>query len=218
MSARLLRGGIAGTAMLFATCAAALGTHAALEWTQAIGVLPGDYGRHAHGLLAPVALGALTIGAAALFLYAAHLAGLGTRSLPSLARQFHASLDWRAATTIAAGAALLLVAMESSEQLACGRFDGFLSAFSGVPAAGIGLIAALSAATVCALRAFCRWLACAHATLVFAIQFLRRVHPIAAATGRIRSWLKPVLSRYAVDAAHAFGMRAPPFSRSTTLS
>jgi hypothetical protein len=191
----------------------ALATHTFLGYGQAAGLLHGDYGLHAHGSIDAIGLGSLAAAMWAIFLYAVHLAGLGARSLPSLARAFRAHLGWRTVAVIGLTASLLLFGMETGEQLAAGRFDGALSAFGDIPALGFGLIVLFSAAGAALLRALCDWLIDAHTQIVSLISFLLPNH---TAPGLLRARFKGELLasvRYACDASQVNGERAPPAFR-----
>jgi hypothetical protein len=146
----------------------------------------------------------------AILLYIVHLAGLGTRSLPSLARALRAHCGWQTVTVIGLIASLLLFGMETGEQLAAGRIDGALSAFGDIPALGFGLIALFSAAGTALLRALCDWLIDAHTRIVSLISFLLTDRTSA---GPLRARFKGELLaavRYVCDASQANGKRAPP--------
>ena len=196
--------------VLQVTSTVALATHTFLGYAQASGLLHGDYGYHTHGSLVPVGLGSLAAAMCATFLYAVHLAGLGTRSLPSLARALRAHLGWQTVTVIALIAALLLFGMETGEQLAGGRFDGALSAFGDIPALGLVLIILLSAAGNALLRALCDWLIHAHTRIVSLISFLLADRTAAGPLqARFNGELLAAI-RYACDASQANGKRAPP--------
>lgn len=195
------------------TSTVALAAHMCLAYAQAGGLLHGDYGRHAHGSLVSIGLSSLMAAMCAISLYLVHLVGLGTRSLPSLARALRARLGWQTVTVIGLTASLLLFGMEAGEQLAAGRFDGALSAFGGIPALGFGLIALFSAAGAALLRALCDWLINAHAHIVSLISFLLPDH---TAPGLLRARFKGELVgsvRYACDVSQANGKRAPPVFR-----
>jgi hypothetical protein len=204
---------VAVAGVLQVTLTVALVTHTALGYAQAGGLLHGDYGRHAHGSIVSIGLGSLLAAMCAIFLYAVHLAGLGTRSLPSLARAFRARLGWQTVTVIGLVASLLLFGMETGEQLAAGRFDGSLSAFGDIPVLGFGLIALFSAAGTALLRAVCNWLMDAHTRIVSLISFL---FTDRTAAGPLRARFNGELLaavRYVCDASQANGKRAPPAFR-----
>ncbi len=204
---------VALAGFLLATCAVTLAAHTALALVQSSGLIPGDYGRHVHGLLVPLSLAGLTAGLATLVLYAIHLVGLDTRSLPPIAASLRERLGWQAVALTGLAACLLLVGMESAEQLAAHHFDGFLSAFSGVPVFGLGVIALFSVAANAVLRAVCTWLADAHARIVLTISFLLRCAntPLACVSHSRRPSLATVC--YAADSSHVYGKRAPPNPR-----
>jgi hypothetical protein len=201
--------GLAG--FLLATCAVTLATHTVLAWAQSFGLIPGDYGQHVHGLLGPLILSGLTAGLASLVLYGAHL--VDARSLPPLASTLRKRLGWQAVALTSLAACLLLVGMESAEQLVAHHFDGFLSAFSGVPAFGLGLIVLLSVVADAVLRAVCTWLADAHIRIVLAISFLLRPGstPLAGVVQSRQPCFAAVC--YASDSSHVYGKRAPPIPR-----
>ncbi len=191
----------------------ALATHTFLGYAQFAGVLGGDYSSHAHGSLVSIVIGGLTAAACAILLYVLHLAGLGTRSLPSLARTLRARLGWQTVIVIGLIAALLLIGMETVEQLAAGRFDGGLSAFSDAPALGLALVVVLSAAGTALLRALCGWLIDAHTRIVLIIRLLLRDRADARPLGgRFQGELLAAVG-YACDASQANGKRAPPAFR-----
>lgn len=210
MQARSLYRWVAVAGVLQVTATVALAAHVLLGWAQAGGLLHGDYSQHAHGSLVLIGLGSLAAAMCAIFLYAVHLAGLGTRSLPSLARALRAHLGWQTVSLIALIAAVLLVGMETGEQLAGGRFDGALSAFGDTPALGLGSIVLLSAAGNALLRALCDWLIHAHTSIVSLISFLlsARIAPAPLHARFNGEFLAAI--RYACDASQANGKRAPP--------
>jgi hypothetical protein len=204
---------VAVTSVLQVALMVALATHTFLGYAQAGGLLHGDYGNHAHGSLVAIGLGSLMAAMCAIFLYLVHLASLGTRSLPSVARTLRAHLGWRTRSIIVLIASLLLFGMEAGEQLAAGRFDGALSAFGDIPVLGLGLIVLFSAAGSALLRALCDWLIDAHACIVSLISFLLRDR---TAAGPLRTRFNGELLasiRYACDASPANGERAPPAFR-----
>jgi hypothetical protein len=204
---------VAAAGFLWATCAVTLAAHTVLAWAQSFGLIPGDYGQHVHGLLGPLSLAGLTAGLATLVLYGAHLAGLDARSLPPLASTLRKRLGWQAVALTSLAACLLLVGMESAEQLAAHHFDGLLSAFSGMPAFGLGLIALLSVVADAVLRAVCTWLADAHVRIVLAISFLLR--PGSSPLAGVAYSRQPCLAAVccASDSSHVYGKRAPPIPR-----
>ena len=211
MSPRNLRLAIAASGIFSIAFATALASHIALGLAQSASLLGGDYGAHRHGGLAPVGLAAATAAAVALFLYAVHLTGAGQTSLPSLAREFHARIDWRTLALSAAAGVLILMGMETSEQLAAGRFDGFLSPFGSTPVVALGVIAFFSAIGTGILRLFCAWLAGAHARIVVALSFLleARSAPPLLPSRRRRHGASDRL-RYACEFSHVRGTRGPP--------
>ena len=213
MQARSLYRWVAVAGVLQVTSTVALATHALLGYAQQAGLLHGDYGGHAHGSLVSIFLGSLMAAMCAVFLYVVHLVGLGTRSLPLLARALRARLGWQTVTVIGLTASLLLFGMEAGEQLAAGRFDGALSAFGDIPALGFGLIALFSAAGAALLRALCGWLIDAHTRIVSVISFLLTdktgPRPLRA---RFNSELLASVG-YACDVSQANGKRAPPVFR-----
>ena len=174
MGARSLYRRLAIAGLFLVTFAVTLATHAALECAQFAGLLRGDYGSHTHASLVPVALGSLTAAICAISLYAAYLANLDKRSLPSLARALRAKLGWQVTVAISLAASVLLFGMEASEQLAAGRLDGLLSAFGAVPAYGLGLIVFFSVAGNAILRALCTRLIAAHTRMVSLMHFFYR--------------------------------------------
>jgi hypothetical protein len=198
---------------LLATCTVTLAAHAALALAQSSGLIPGDYGQHMHGLLAPLSLAGLIAGLAAFVLYGSHLAGLDAHSLPPLASTLRERLGWQTVALTSVAACLLLFGMESAEQLAAHHFDGFLSAFSGVPAFGLGLIALFSLAANAVMRAVCTWLVEAHTRIVLAIAFLLRrcTTPVACAAHLRQPCLATL--RCASVSSRVYGKRAPPNPR-----
>ncbi|HVN69342.1 MAG TPA: hypothetical protein VMU38_06825 [Candidatus Binatia bacterium] len=206
-----LSASIAAAGVLSATLAVALAAHTAIDLGNVAGLLGGDYGSHRHGTIFPLGLAGLTAGLSAAFFYIVHLAGAGLPSLPSLARRFLAHIGWRTVAIVALAASLVLVGMETAEQLVSGRFDGLLSAFGGSPAIGLGLILLLSCAATAGLRALCAWLAEAHARIVLAVACLLRCRDQSAPCARTGA--KSVAlggSRYACDIPQALGDRGPP--------
>ena len=199
--------------MIVAALATALATHALLTWGQVAGVMQGDYGQHGHAAVAPMLVGTVTIGAAVLLSYLVHLAGGNAGVLPTLARRFAGRLGWRSAGAIALLAAVVLVGMETGEQLTAGRFDGLSSAFGNLPVIGLALLALCGAGANVALRAMCQWLARAHDRILRAVTYLLRC------TRDVKPSLAYVLmsseaaGRYARDTARIFGRRAPPVPR-----
>jgi hypothetical protein len=193
------------------TFAVALAAHTAIGIAQSVGLPGGDYASHPHQALFPLGLASLTAGLSAIFLYAVHLAGAGFPSLPSLARSLRTRIGWQSFVAIALGAGLVLVGMESAEQLAAGRYDGLLSAFGGSPGIGLGLILLFSAAGNALLRALCNWFAGAHARITHVLSYLfrRRGGDASPARERSRRTTLPVF-RYACDAPQALGKRGPP--------
>jgi hypothetical protein len=204
---------VARAGFLLATCAVTLVAHTVLALAQSSGLIPGDYGHHVHGLLVPLSLAGATAGLVTLVLYGSHLIGLDARSLPPLASSLRERLGWQAIILTCLAACLLLAGMESVEQLAAHHLDGPLSAFSGVPAFGIGLIALLSIAVNAVLRAVCTWLADAHIRIVLAISFLLRPRgtPVACVAHSRRPCLATVC--YASYSSRVYGKRAPPNPR-----
>lgn len=210
MQARSLYRWVAVAGVLQVTSAVALAAHMFLGYAQAGGLLRGDYGHHTHASLVPIGLGSLTAAMSAMFLYAVHLAGLGTRSLPSLARALRAHLGWQTVTVLALIAALLLFGMEAGEQLAAGRLDGALSAFGDTPALGLALIVLFSAVGNALLRALCDRLIDAHTRIISLISFLLTDRTAAGPLqARFNGELLAAI-RYACDASQANGTRAPP--------
>jgi len=201
----------AGAALI--CCVSALAAHAVLEFGQRSGVLRGDYDSHAHGMVFPVLLGAAAAGISALALYVLHLAGAQPGAIPSIARRSAAHFGWQSATVAAVAAALLLVGMETAEQLAAGRFDGIASAFGNVPVVTLALIACFSFAATAGLRACCRWIAAAHVHIVVAIAALLRADD-ASARIILRS-PRPRVAQGAYDcgASRIYGRRGPPILR-----
>jgi hypothetical protein len=213
VQARSLYRWVAVAGVLQVTLSVAFVTHMCLGYAQAAGLVQGDYSHHAHGSLAPIGLGSLTAATCAIFLYTVHLAGLGTGSLPSLARVLRAHLGWQTVAIIGLLAMLLLFGMETGEQLAAGHLDGALSAFGGVPALGLGLIVLFSAAGNTLLRALYDWLIDAHTHIVSLISFLFSDRTAAGPPqARFRGELLAAV-RYACDASQANGERAPPVFR-----
>ncbi len=213
MRTRSLYRWLATAGVLQVTLTVALATHMFLGYAQAAGLLQGDYDRHAHGSIVAIGLGSLTAAMCAIFLYTVHLAGLGTRSLPSLARDLRAHLGWQTVAVIGLLASLLLFGMETGEQLAADRFDGALSAFGDAPALGLGLIILFSTAGNALLRALCDWLVDAHTHIVSLISFL---FTDRTGAGPLRARFKGELLaavHYACDASQANGKRAPPLFR-----
>ena len=183
------------------------------KYVQTAGLLQGDYGRHAHGSIVAIGLGSLTSATCAIFLYTVHLAGLGRRSLPALARALRAHLGWQTVAVIGFISSLVLFGMETGEQLAAARFDGAFSAFGDAPALGLGLIVSFSAAGTALLQALCGWLIEAHTRIVSLISLL---FVDRAAAGPLRARFKGELLaavHYACDASQANGKRAPPVFR-----
>jgi hypothetical protein len=211
MSARSLYVWVAAAGTLSVTLATALTTHLVLEAAQSASLLGGDYRSHDHGALAPVGLASATVAVLAIVLYVVHLSGLDSRSLPSLARALRARIGWRTVTLCAVCACLVLVGMETAEQFAAGHFDGFSSAFGGVPAVGLGLIVLFSAVGNALLSALCDWLAGAHTRIVIALAFLRRLRD-AAAVPAAASFKRANLTtfHYTCDAPQVHGKRGPP--------
>ncbi len=213
MQARSFYRSVAVAGVLQVTLMVALVTHMFLGYAQTAGLLQGDYDRHAHGSIVAIGLGGLTAAMCAIFLYTVHLAGLGKRSLPSLARALRVHLGWQTVAVIGLLASLLLFGMETGEQLAAGRFDGALSAFGEVPALGLGLVVLFSAAGNVLLRALCDWLIDTHTHIVSLISFLftdrTAAQPLQSRFKR--ELLAAVL--YACDASQANGKRAPPAFR-----
>ncbi|MGC2634129.1 MAG: hypothetical protein WA215_07950 [Candidatus Cybelea sp.] len=211
MGARRLYRRLAIAGLFLVTFAVTLATHAALEYAQFVGLLHGDYGSHTHASLVPVTLGSLTAALCAISLYAAYLANLDKRSLPSLARALRAKLGWQVTVAISVAASVLLFGMEASEQLAAGRLDGLLSAFGAVPAYGLGLIVIFSAAGNAILRALCTRLIAAHTRMISLIAFLLQdrtagPEPLCAL---LRGELPSALC-CACDASRVHGKRGPP--------
>jgi hypothetical protein len=202
---------VAATGFLSATFTVALASHTSIGLAQSAGLLGGDYGSHPHPVLFPLGLAAVTALLSAIFLYVVHLASTDLRSLPSLARAYRARLAWRSVALTAFGAALVLVAMETAEQVAVGRFDGLFSAFGSSPGIGLALVLLLSAAGIALLRALCEWLAGAHARIVLAIAYLLRRQDTRAllAFERSKCALRAAV-RNVCDAPQALGKRAPP--------
>jgi hypothetical protein len=197
--------------MLSLTFATALGTHVVLGLAQSAALLGGDYGRHSHGALIPIALAAATAAILAALLYGVHLIGEGPNSLPLLARAFQARVGWRTIALSSIAACLLLAAMETAEQLAAGRYDGFASAFGSLPAATLGIIVLFNAAGNTLLRELCAWLAGTHTKIVSALAvLLRRGHKSAAGSARRCNRAAFVAFRYACDILQVHGTRAPP--------
>lgn len=197
--------------ILFSASLCALSAHSMLAWLQLAGLLSGDYGSHEHGSLGPVAVGLLVAGAASLSLYLIHTIDSGTQSLPTLARAFRKRLDWRAVVLVAIAGGIVLIAMETGEQLYAHHFDGILSALGGQPALAFGLILALSATIVFAQRNVCTWLIGAHVRIVLAIFTLLDAHEKPTPVAFARS-ARPRGRRftYACEAPQIFGKRAPP--------
>lgn len=211
MGVRSLYRRLAIAGLFLVTFAVTLATHAALEYAQSVGLLHGDYGSHTHASLVPVALGSLTAAVCAISLYAAYLANLDKRSLPSLARALRAKLGWQVTVAISLAASVLLFGMEASEQLAAGRLDGLLSAFGAVPAYGLGLIVFFSAAGNAILRALCTRLIAAHTRMVSLVAFFlqdRTADP-GPLCALFRGELPSALC-CACDASRAHGKRGPP--------
>jgi len=200
---------LAAAAVALICCVSALATHGVLEFGQRSGVLQGDYDAHAHGMVLPVALLAVVAGMTALLLYVLHLLGAQPGALPSIARRSAAYFGWTS-TSIAAGAAgLLLVGMETAEQLAAGRFDGIVSAFGSQPIFGLLLIVLFSFAANAALRACCHWIAAAHARIALAIAAPRAGNGgIIKASSSRRTRIAQ--GAYDCGASRVYGRRAPP--------
>ena len=196
---------------LSVTLAVALAAHASLGLGQSLGVLGGDYASHRHQGFFPLAVAGLTAALSAIFLYAAHLAGARPSSLPSLARGLAARIGWRSVAVTAFAACLVLVGMETAEQLAAGCFDGLDSAFGGSPVTGLGLILLFSAVGNALLRRVCNWLAGAHARIIVAIAYLfRRRDPSANLHCAHSRRVALIAFRYACDLPQALGKRGPP--------
>jgi hypothetical protein len=211
MGTRSLYVWVAAAGALSVTLATALATHSVLEAAQSVSLLGGDYGSHAHGALVPVGLTSVTVAVLAILLYVVHLSGLDSHSLPLLARALRARIGWRTVALCAVCACLVLVGMETAEQFAAGRFDGFSSAFGGVPAIGLGLIVLFSTAGNALLSALCDWLAGAHNRIVVALAFLLRLRDTAAPPTSGRSKRAKLTSfRYACDVSQVHGKRGPP--------
>ncbi len=208
---RRLHGSVALAGFLSATLATAFLAHLILEIAQSTGLLSGDYGRHTHGAVFPVGLGAAVVGLCGVFLYAMHLAAVQDRSLPSIAHGLRRRIGWQAIVWSALGAGLVLLAMESAEQLASGGFDGVASAFGGVPLVGLGLILLISSLCNGLAWVVCSWLANAHAHLVSVIALLlRRRRSGEHFTGQRPKRAALAAFDYTWDASQAYGKRAPP--------
>jgi hypothetical protein len=211
VSARKLRVWVAATGILSIASATALATHAVLWLAQSGMLLGGDYARHAHCSVLPIASAAVTTGALALCLYAVHLIGEDVNSLPALARQFQKLIGWRTIALIALSACLILVGMETAEQFAVGHFDGFSSALGGLPAVGLGIVVLFAAAGNVVLSALCRWLAGAHTRIVVALAFLLGFRDSASALSSRRcKRLAAIAVCYVRDFSQVHGTRAPP--------
>jgi hypothetical protein len=211
VSQRDLRLRVATTGILSVTFATALATHSVLELAQSARLLGGDYGDHAHGAVIPVAIAAVTGALLASLLYAVHLIGEGPISLPSLAQEFRAKLGWRTIPLSAIAACLVLIGMETAEQLAAGHFDGLASAFGSAPAIALALIVLFSAAANALLSVLCTWLVGAHTRIVSGLAFLLRPRDTTAAPSS-RRCKRAALATFhsARDGAHVHGTRAPP--------
>ena len=209
LSTRALARWLATAAVVLICCVSTLATHAALEFAQRSGVLHGDYDTHAHGMVLPVLLLAFVAGMTAFLLYLLHLIGAQPGALPSIARRAASYFDARSAAVASAAAAFLLVGMETTEQLAAGRFDGVASAFGSRPIFGILLIVLFSAAVNAALRACCHWIAAAHAHIALAV-----ATPRGGSDGVIN--LRPsrrthiAEGAYDCGASRVYGRRGPP--------
>ncbi len=196
---------------LLSCATSALATHTALAYTQARGLIPGDYADHPHGTVVPVLFGATLAGTAALLLYVLHLFGVRPEALPALARKSASRFGWQSAVVSAVGSTVLLVGMETVEQLGAGHFDGVTSAFSSVPLLGLVLIALFSAAVTGALRACCKWIAAAHAHVVLSLAV---VLPNRDAFGCVVRRSRPAFAgAYAFAASRIYGRRGPPNPR-----
>jgi hypothetical protein len=211
VTTRRLYIGVALAGFLSITLATAFVAHVVLEAAQSVGLLTGDYGRHAHDAVFPIGLAAAALALCGVLLYALHLAAADGRSLPLLARSIQTRIGWRAVALTAVGACLVLLGMETAEQLASGRLDGIASAFDGAPLAGLGLILFISAFCHALAWSFCNWLANAHARLVLAVAFLLRWRRIrAASTARRAKRAALTTFDYTWDVSQTHGKRAPP--------
>lgn len=212
MTGRRLYAGVALAGLLSLALATALATHAVLDVVQVIGLLGGDYGRHSHETVFPVALAAAAVVLCGALLYTAHLAGLDNRSLPWLARALRKRIGWRSVILSAVGASLALLAMESAEQLAAHGFDGITSAFGGAPLVGLGVILFIGSIYNALAAALCRWLANAHTHLVLVVAFLLRARDTASAATDRRARRAALLTfDYTWDVSQTRGKRAPPY-------
>ena len=210
MTTRRLYVAVASAGFLSIALATALAAHALLEIAQSAGVLGGDYARHEHASVFPVCLAAAALALCGMLLYGAYLAGLDDASLPSLARSLRRLIGPGSILATSLCASLVLLAMESGEQLASGRFDGVASAFGSVPLAGAGAILAIGSLFNALAGAFCGWLASAHARLVFVVTLLLRAHyPTAAATTLAKRAALTTFD-YVWDVSQIHGKRAPP--------
>ncbi len=215
MNARRLCSGIALTGSVWLALATAFVTHAILQAGEHAGLLQGDYGRHGHGALFPVASAGAVIGLGGCFLYVLYLANVDRRSAPSLARALRKSIGFHSVVAGALGASLILLAMESAEQLAAGSLDGDASAFGGAPLVGLGLILIVSSIFNALAAVFCNWLANAHAKLVFVVALLLRPHcGVPGPIGCHAKRTSLTTFDYVWDAAQIHGKRAPPFPAS----
>ena len=211
MTRRRLYVGVALPGFLSITLATALASHAMLEIAQSIGLLGGDYLRHSHGAVFPVVLIAAAGAFCGALLYAAHLAELDDASVPALARALSERIGWQTIVSSAFGACLVLIVMESAEQLAAGRFEGVASVFGGVPIIGLGLVLFISSVCNALALTVCNWLANAHGRLVRVVAFfLRSPRDGTTATGLPSKHAALATFDYFFDISQTHGKRAPP--------
>ena len=192
--------------LVFVACASALLSHAL------IGAIPGlsDYADHEHGSLGPALLASLLAAGLAIVVYVDGIIAAGRYSLLSLAHAVLRRLDLRALAIAVVASCVLLACMEFAEQAAAGRFDGVLSPYGDMPAAGIAVIALVSTILFDVSRRFCAWLAAADATIRLVVLSLLTLPIVAPHCWHVRRNHLARANRLPQWYARGRGSRAPP--------
>jgi hypothetical protein len=209
--------GLTALTLLLASLATAALAHVAIDLLGTIGAGGDAYDEHAHGAVAPVALGAVCLIAALLLRSALRSLSRAQAVDPALilARRFGTMPLPLPVTSVSLGGLAVLVAMEFTEQIsAFGHIEGVADALGGNACVGFAIVCCVAfAITLLGLR-------CARGLVATALRAICGLaawvvdagHPSTDRCATVRRTRERRCDSVKTRRAQCLGLRAPPLA------